>query len=243
MALARVETTGGAILYDPRRIELPGPSDFEPAALAHAGRVVGHASGRGQVWFLTPRPRAGDGVQWVLRHYRRGGMVARLSRDRYLYTTQRRTRSFAELTLLDELSEAGLPVPAPVAARYERSGPFYRADLITLAIAGTRTFAQLCIGDVPVDSESARAVGQAVRRLHDAGIWHADLNAHNVLLDAQSRAWIIDFDRAVRRAPGPWTGGNLDRLHRSLAKVHGARGVVLPAALWPAVLDGYAGGA
>ena len=45
------------------------------------------AGGRGSVVFLRDSVR-----RWVLRHYRRGGAVASLLDDRYLWTGEERTR-------------------------------------------------------------------------------------------------------------------------------------------------------
>ena len=68
--------------------------------------------------------------------------------------------------------------------------------------------------------------GQLVARFHRAGVDHADLNAHNILFDAQGRGWMIDFDRAQLRIPAtPWREGNLQRLQRSLRKQRGTRSV------------------
>src|SRR5512145_1497437 len=86
--------------------------------------------GRGTVAFV----RNASGDAWVLRHYRRGGFVAKLRDDAYLWTGQSRTRSFAEWRLLRRLRDWGLPVPKPVAARYLRDGLSYRADLITVEL-------------------------------------------------------------------------------------------------------------
>ena len=52
------------------------------------------------------------------------------------------TRSFAEWYLTYHLHRAGLPVPAPIAARYVRHGLFYRADLITQRIENSESLAQ-----------------------------------------------------------------------------------------------------
>ena len=51
---------------------------------------------------------------------------------------------------------------------------------------------------------SARAVGAAIRRFHDAGGEHADLQVKNLLIDerdGRSEVLLIDLDRA--RAAGP----------------------------------------
>ncbi len=243
MPLARVSTKRGAILYDPARIELPDPLDFDAESLARAGRIRAEASGRGQVFFCEPRGPHAAGEQWVLRHYRRGGLVRHLLADRYLFRSERSTRAFAECTLLAELTEANLPVPAPVAARFERRGLTYAADLITVAIPAATTLAELVVtaAGEPLDPVLMAAIGRVVRRLHDAGVWHADLNAHNLLADRQGRAFVIDFDRARRRPPGAWHEANLRRLERSLAKVCAAAGLGFPAADARALRAGYEG--
>jgi 3-deoxy-D-manno-octulosonic acid kinase len=117
------------------------------------------------------------------------------------------------------MCRSGLPVPRPVAARYSRAGLWYRCDLITERIANAQPLSSaLALDAIP---ESAwRAVGGAVARLHDAGVDHADLNAHNLLLGPAGVS-VIDFDRGRVRAPGGWRAGNLRRLQRSLAKISG----------------------
>ena len=243
MPLVRADLSGAAILYDPRRIGPPTTEDFEPGPLAAAGRVRATAGGRGIVYFVAARPPSAAGDVWVLRHYRRGGLVARLLGDRYLYAGAAASRAFAELALLAGLNEAGLPVPAPVAARICRRGLYYTADLLTVALAGVQTLAELRVaaGRNALDEAIPYAVGDAVRRLHEAGVWHADLNAHNILVDGAGRACVIDFDRAERRPPGAWREANIARLRRSLDKVSAAAGAALPAADWRALLDGYSG--
>jgi 3-deoxy-D-manno-octulosonic acid kinase len=212
MRLECIATAGGAILYDPSRVDHPADADFDPAALARAGRVRGAADGRGRVWFVT-----GGGGEWVLRHYRRGGLAARLVADRYLWAGAAATRSFRELRLLALLEQLDLPAARPVAARYRRAGFSYRADLLTAAIPGARSLAASLGEGLP--PPAWRAVGACVREFHDAGICHADLNAHNVLLDADGRVYLVDFDRGRRRAPGAWRARNLARLRHSLAKL------------------------
>src|SRR5262249_8893971 len=67
--------------------------------------------------------------------------------------------------------------------------------------------------------------GEAVRRLHDAGFDHADLNVKNVLLRESSgkvEAWIIDLDRGrlVETLDASARRRSLVRLLRSFAKTH-----------------------
>ena len=66
--------------------------------------------------------------------------------------------------------------------------------------------------------------GRLIARFHRAGLDHADLNAHNILFDANGRGWLIDFDRGVLRIPATrWRERNLKRLLRSLLKLRGER--------------------
>ncbi len=187
-----------------------GPSTFDPEHWRRQGRVTGEAPGRGASLFLD----AGD-AEWVLRPYRRGGLVARLSESHYLWTGAERSRSFRELRLTAHLFSLGLPVPRPVAAVATRHGPSYEAALITVRLPAACALAErLHDGD---EALLAR-VGATVRRFHDAGLDHVDLNARNLLVDNDEQVWLIDFDRCRLRAPGKWREANLDRLARSLAK-------------------------
>ena len=214
------ETDDGAIVYDAARVGVNAdPRWFDPAYWSGLGASEGVAAGRGDAHFV----RAPFGAA-LLRHYRRGGFVARFNRDRYLWHGAERTRSFREFRLLVEAQVHGLPVPVPFAARFQRDGAWYRADILMAAIAGVRTLAQRMAGD---DSAAIpwRTIGAAVGRVHAAGIWHAALNAHNILLDRDQGAWLIDFDRAARRAPERgWQQANLARLRRSLAKLGAIEG-------------------
>jgi 3-deoxy-D-manno-octulosonic acid kinase len=207
---------------------------FDPNFWAARGELGGVSGGRGSAWFVGTAANP-----WVLRHYRRGGFIARISQDRYVWTGEDRVRAFAEWRMLAHLTQRGLPVPAPIAAWYRREATTYRCDLLTQRVAhATSLSAALNSGALP--SGAWRAVGAAIARLHGAGADHADLNAHNILLDAQEAVTVIDFDRGRLRAPGTWTSRNLQRLHRSLAKISQR----LPRdrfteATWDCLLAGY----
>jgi len=192
---------------------------FDPQFWRARGELLAVTGGRGSAWFIES-----DARHWVLRHYRRGGFIARLSPDGYVWAGEDRVRAFAEWRLLDALAGRGLAVPKPVAARYQRAGLWYRCDLITQRIVDARPLsAALAAGALP--ESQWRAVGAAIARLHRAGLDHADLNAHNILIedrgliDGKGAVSVIDLDRGRLRAPGAWTLRNLRRLRRSLAKI------------------------
>lgn len=215
----RVAIEGGAILTD--------GSASGNAALAYlashtelaatsptAGGAV--AKGRGGAFFLDVA-----GHHWVARPLRRGGLIALVSRARYFWTGEANVRSFREWRTLANLHARALPVPEPVAARYRRAGWTYSADLITRRLDGTETLSTR-LERGPVSLDVWVAIGRCIRRLHDAGACHADLNAHNILIAtgaALEPVWLVDFDRARLRSPGLWRDANLARLYRSLRKI------------------------
>lgn len=222
------------MLYDASRVGNATPAVFDSAAWLAQGAAKPTPGGRGAALFIGR-----DGREWVLRHYRRGGAMAKFSRDRYFWTGEARTRPFREWQLLKDMHDAGLPVPAPVAAMYIRTGLSYTGDLITERIPDARPLSSLLERE-PQAQAVYEAVGRCIRAFHKAGIYHADLNAHNVLLDTAGRVFLIDFDRGRKRAPGRWREENLRRLHRSLIKVTRQ----LPAGRfsssdWDALMRGY----
>jgi 3-deoxy-D-manno-octulosonic acid kinase len=204
--------SGGRMLYDTLRTSNFSVEFFEPDYWRKHGAIDGTARGRGTTWFI----RAGDS-SFVLRHYRRGGLAAKISKDAYFWRSDSETRAFAEWYLTYHLHRAGLPVPTPIAARYVRRGFFYRADIITQRIENSESLTQaLMRGPLPLTQWIA--IGRCIRRFHDAGVHHADLNAHNILL-APQQVYLIDFDRGTLRKRGWWADTTLVRLYRSLEKV------------------------
>ncbi|MEL7296229.1 MAG: 3-deoxy-D-manno-octulosonic acid kinase [Pseudomonadota bacterium] len=174
--------------------------------------------GRGSAWFVGD-----DTGDYVLRHYRRGGLIGRLNRDLYWFTGTARSRPFLEFRLLDNLHCLGLPVPEPIAARCVRIGPLYRADLLTRRIPDSETLAEMLLRE-SLDTKQWQSLGWLLKRFHDAGAYHADLNAHNIMRNSDGQFFLIDFDRGELRKPGDWCADNLRRLLRSLnklAQLHG----------------------
>lgn len=211
-----------------------GPTTFDPAWFSAAfwqrhDAVVGQAPGRGTSLFVDAARIAVADEQWVLRDYRRGGMAARLSEARYVWTGLERSRAFREMRLTATLFARGLPVPRPVAAQVTRHGVTYAAALLTVRLAGARALAD-CLEDN--DPALLERVGATIRRFHSAGLDHVDLNVRNLLITPDETVWLIDLDRCRLRRPGGWQNANLERLQRSLAKFEAEEAV-------PAILRGY----
>ncbi|MBU2886609.1 3-deoxy-D-manno-octulosonic acid kinase [Gilvimarinus agarilyticus] len=188
---------------------------FEPRAWGQSAVSVS-GSGRGSAWFVN----TASGEQWVLRHYRRGGLPGKLIKDAFLYLGEPSVRSINEYKLLQTLYARQLPVPKPIAAHYCRTGLVYRAAIIVARLPGTRSL--LTLND-KADRPLWEAAGQCIRQFHDAGVYHADLNATNVLVNPDSgQVYLIDFDRGALRTASPestaWKRANLNRLQRGLVK-------------------------
>lgn len=208
---AIVAFPGGALCVDAALADIATAAWLDPQANAAQPVTQG---GRQAAWFVE-----GPFGQAVLRHYRRGGLRAKLGRERYLWMGAAYTRSFAEFRVLMHLHAQGLAVPKPIAAAYWRRGLSYRAAILIERVAGACTLAHA------LERADPDAVAQAIFAMHEAGVWHADLNAHNILLDPAARIWLIDFDRArIGVVSKAQRHKNLLRLRRSLVKVSGAHG-------------------
>lgn len=236
--LRRRRIDGGDIIWVDGLPSEPAPEWFDPHWLAAQGLLEGEATGRGTTHFVRI-----DGQPLALRHYRRGGVFGDLLEDRYLWTGLRATRAWRELSVQARLHELGLPVPRPVAARVLRPRgvkPFYRADLLTGRIADAVTLSQR-VARTPLDQARWREVGAVVARFHAAGLEHADLNAHNIMIGGDGVIYLIDFDRArLHAGPGKWAPRNLVRLRRSLDKLKAATpGFHFTDEAWDVLTVGY----
>ena len=187
---------------------------FDDAALLTEQRIVSTASaGRGTTLFISI-----DDQTLVLRRYRRGGMVRMLSERHYIWTGLSRTRAWQEFNVLLALQALDLPAPKAYAVEVIRRGPMYSASLISHFLPGETLGDQVI--SKPVSNDVWLQLGRCIARFHNAGLNHADLNVHNVLITEDEQVALLDFDKArFEKINGAWCKANLDRLKRSLNKV------------------------
>ncbi len=154
----------------------------------------------------------GDG-HGVLRRHRRGGLAARLL-PRGLFLTNRPGREFEAHRALQA---AGVPVPRLLGAAWRRRGVFFSGAIATEAVDAPTL--QECLEEAATVEHTLARIGGLVRRMHDAGGLHADLQIRNILV-TPSGPLLLDFDKArAGRAPGRVARArNLFRLRRSLEK-------------------------
>lgn len=207
--------------------------------------------GRGPVP-VVPAPEG----HWVVRHYWRGGAMAPLLGDRYLNVGE--PRPVSEARWAYEAERRAVPTPAVVAGAIYRAGPFYRADIVTEYVPRSRDLAAVLFDDGPepdagpdepawseLRADALAAARELVILAAEAGLFHPDLNAMNILL---SRApgtvdpWMVDLDRCRLDVAGPdlVESAMLGRLERSLRKLEASTGRPLPAEEWRILRTGTA---
>ena len=244
MKPAQLQQNQDYFLIDQDILEQAGASQFEPAWYQQHQSLRGQAQGRGAAYFITLLDTSNGKLDCVLRHYRRGGWMARLTDDKYFWNGLEQTRAWREWNLLRAMVEKQLPVPRPLAARVRHRGWHYTADIITQEIAMAQSLAALLAKEEMRD-ELWRRLGHTLRQFHQHGIYHADLNAHNILLNNKEQFYLIDFDKGEQRAPArAWRQANIERLHRSLQKLRLQNPQSFHFSLhhWGALLQAYSSG-
>jgi tRNA A-37 threonylcarbamoyl transferase component Bud32 len=162
-----------------------------------------------------------------LRPCVRGGALSRVLRDRFLGPG----RPFRELHRWQTLAARGVALPTPVLAVSRRRGLFWHSAFGSVDHDGALDGAAW-LARAPSDRErraACVALGRALRRLHDAGAVHGDLQIRNVLLERVTegagsgdtlRCLLIDLDatRIGSRVAPRDRVRELLRLDRSLEK-------------------------
>jgi len=211
---------------------------FEPEFWKRQEKIVGESKGRFTTWFISPSLQNKQ-KDWVLRHYYRGGLVAKLSKDKFIYNGLEKTRPYKELSLLIDMEAMNLPVPVCVGARVIRSGLTYSADLLMEKI-DAKDLVEI-LSRHPIKQNLWQTIGEVISRFHQQGIFHSDLNTHNIMIDADDKVWIIDFDRCEKRTiSSSWQQQNLQRLSRSFVKESAIiNDFHFDQQCWQWLLDGY----
>jgi len=172
------------------------------------------------------------GRDGLVRPCRRGGVMRFLGRNYVL-----ENRPLREFEAHCEAVARGIPAPMPLGVAWQRTGGFLRGALATEAVDAPDLLAWLRAAenaDPAGREKTLRRCGALVRKMHDAGIWHADLQVKNLLVSPEG-PMLIDFDGArVGAPPGNVNRArNLLRFRRSLER----RG--LEPGLFDAFLEGY----
>lgn len=182
-----------------------------------------------------------EGIEVVLKRYRRGGFIGQYIKQSYVFLGTKKTRMYQELHLLAEMKKCFLPVPKPIAIHIERKGLLYQGDLITEKIPQAKTLAEHLF-QAPISQSQWKQLGIIIQRFHKAKVFHADLNANNIMFDAMENFHLIDFDKSYIKLTesASWKEKNLERLLRSLSKYSSSNTTFhFHPSNWKTFLSGY----
>jgi Lipopolysaccharide kinase (Kdo/WaaP) family len=167
------------------------------------------------------------------RRYRRGGLMRFLVSELYAGLVP---RPLHELMVTAAARQRGLPVVEPMGAMVETAGPcLYRGWFLTRALDGATLWTVLLSGGEQHLRREALAQARAgVDCLHEGGLYHADLNFHNLFVcmgERPARIVALDLDKArlyPAALPPALRRANFSRLARSARRLAEA-GAVLTA--------------
>ena len=194
-------------------------NDFNGVAPA-ARRLYAH----GRVAHFSYLPQGAPGRVFV-RRARRGGLLGAVLGG--LYTAV--GRPLREVRAATAARSAGVGVPEPLAVRVTRvGGVFYRFTLIAREIENAEDL--LTVAGAPPSGRKRALIDRVadeMRRLHESGVYHADLTMKNILMSGDA-CYIIDLDKAMLapKRDEQFDMRNLARLNRSIVKLLGTRGFV-----------------
>ncbi|MEJ2067094.1 MAG: lipopolysaccharide kinase InaA family protein [Deltaproteobacteria bacterium] len=196
--------------------ELRNEGLLNPSGLWKRSSPSDHLMGRGEVLLIK-----GKQGEVAVRKYRHGGLLRRLTGDLFFFGA----RPFQEAAVTEEVKSAGVPTVEILAAIIDRRwGGWYRGYLVTRYLS-TATDLISYLDEEP-QGERRKAViakaGEAVKKMHQRGIYHADLHLKNFLVEGKSsKVYLIDFDKSkvFPRLKPSKRMKNLKRLDRSAEKL------------------------
>ncbi len=204
-----------------------------PSLHAWAATVPGATpfQGRATAWGVR---LPGASIDVVVRHAQRGGFLAGLRGDRFVWPG----RAPWELEASLRLQDAGVRTADVVAyALYEAGPGVCRCDVVTKRLPHGADFPHTWAEAAAAEREGLiTAVASLLRDLRAAGARHADLNAKNLHITREGgrwQAWVLDVDRVEFLSPNdPSVGAqNLVRLERSLRKWRDRRALAMDDAM------------
>jgi 3-deoxy-D-manno-octulosonic acid kinase len=191
--------------------------------------------------------RLANGQTAVIRVYLHGGVLRRITGQSFFTWPP---RPFRELAITEELRRRGLRTVEVYAACVSRPrGPFYRGWLITRQLEHAEDLWSALKSGLTERvgfEQTLRAAAESVAEMHREGVYHADLNLKNILVQPDGTGlagYVIDFDKAkvfLGRLPAPLAARNLKRLERSVRKLDPARRLFSVSA-WDKFLSFYHG--
>jgi 3-deoxy-D-manno-octulosonic acid kinase len=221
------------ILFDTEHFFEPIPKIFTSQYWQALGAITGQATGRGTTYFFQY-----NNNEYVLRHYCRGGLIGKMLSDQYLYAGLEKSRAWQEFRLLQHMRTLGLACPTPVAAMLKKRSLYYQADIISKRIPNAQDLHHILLMK-RLSADVWQKIGQTIAKFHNHQIHHHDLNIHNIMLDAERRIWLIDFDKCEVKQGNNWKKSNITRLKRSFEKERRLHNIHWQLSDWQSLVSAY----
>ena len=175
-----------------------------------------------QTLYMIPGPGA---TRWVVRQLSHGGLLAPITRKRFLKSDK--PRPFNELLLSVRFQQLDIHTPDVVAAVVYPSGLSYGGEVAREEIENALDLADCLFGKDDLEpmqrATVLAAAGRLIGELHQEGVLHPDLNLKNILIQSptdQPRAYILDIEKCeiASDLSGPQREAMLARFSRSAHK-------------------------
>ncbi len=189
-----------------------------------------HLKGRNEIYIL-------DDI--VIRNLTHGGMLRGITKDLFLSPK----RSMRELAVSTYLRSRDISTPEIVAIRYVRKRIFISISVLSRLVPDSTDLMTYLETKRTDAGDLFEKTGELARKIHDAGVFHADLHIKNILLDAALNPWALDLDKARKFKYMPYALKwlNLKRFFRSCRKWEKKGKIMLPSNWQKKFMQGYFG--
>ena len=165
-------------------------------------------------------------VSFVVRDYCHGGLFGKILRDIFWNSL----RPLRELSICEAAGKSGIKTSEVIAIVKNRVlGPIYKCRLVSKEITGAIDLMELLLNAeknklVARKRQIINKTAKAVKEMHGAGIYHADLHLKNILIQSavgKVDVYIIDLDksRQYEKISLRQRMRNIMRLDRSVEKM------------------------
>ncbi len=145
----------------------------------------------------------------IVKKCKRGGAVSWLG---WIHTSPKKVLN--EITMNQMFRKAGLNVPEIVAAKVTWYLALFKMMIIEREVQGKTLYDMAKERPLPV--ELVRNLATDIKKLHEAGIAHGDLNLKNILISPDLKIFFVDLSAASTSKNGI---GEIARLNRSCEKL------------------------
>ncbi len=192
-SFARIEL-GRAVFLLRRGILRHAPTIAAALRTMSSSRAPEGAGNRGSGRLL----RLEGGPDLFVRQAKRGGLARFFLRDTFVGIS---ARPFNELAVATKAFQRGIPVAEPMGAMVHWIVPgVYRGFFLSRAIPGMTLWEFMRTDDDPIVRRHVlMAARAAIVTMHDKGLFHADLNLHNLIVTQAGETFkivILDLDKA-----------------------------------------------